>query len=128
MFSGTLASSFMCHFFPLSLSSLGTGTASCRFTWQRAPQTSEAASVDTGALQIATWPPALLGRGELVHCRLQGPLISLNFLHSIFFFWLRWVSVAAHGLSLVAASEGLLFIVMCGLLTAVASLVAEHRL
>ena len=32
------------------------------------------------------------------------------------------------GLSLVAASGGLLFIVVCVLLIAVASLVAEHRL
>ena len=35
------------------------------------------------------------------------------------FFWLRWVFVAAHRLSLVAAS---------GLLIAVASLIAEHGL
>ena len=36
-----------------------------------------------------------------------------------FFFWLRWVFFAAHGLSLV---------VVCGLLIVVASLVAEHGL
>ena len=35
---------------------------------------------------------------------------------------------AARGLSLVAASGGLLFIAVRGLLTAVASLVAEHGL
>ena len=36
--------------------------------------------------------------------------------------------VAAHGLSLVVASGGLLPIAMCGLPTAVATLVVEHRL
>ena len=54
--------------------------------------------------------------------------------HFLFFFfnslnfWLHWVFVAARGLSLVAVSGGLLFVVVCGLLIAVASLVAEHRL
>ena len=41
------------------------------------------------------------------------------FFNKFIYFWLLWVFVAAHGLSLVAAS---------GLLIAVASLVAEHRL
>ena len=40
---------------------------------------------------------------------------------------LRWVFVAARGLSLVAAN-GLLFVAVHGLLIAVASLVAEHGL
>ena len=44
------------------------------------------------------------------------------------YFWLGWVSVAARGLSLVVASGGLLFIVVCRLLIAVASLVVEHGL
>ena len=44
-----------------------------------------------------------------------------------FCFWLRWVFVAACGLSLVAASGGYSLAVH-GLLIAVASLVAEHRL
>ena len=44
------------------------------------------------------------------------------------YFWLCWVSVAARRLSLVAASGGLLFIVVCGPLIAVASLLAEHGL
>ena len=43
------------------------------------------------------------------------------------YFWLRWVFVAARGLSLVAA-RGLLFVAVRGLLIAVASLVAEHAL
>ena len=44
------------------------------------------------------------------------------------FFCLSWVFAAVHGLSLVAASGGLLFIAVCRLLTVVASLVAEHGL
>ena len=44
------------------------------------------------------------------------------------FFWLCWVFIALHGLSLVAASRGYSLVEMCGLLFAVASLVAEQRL
>ena len=43
------------------------------------------------------------------------------------FIW-GWVFVGAFGISLVAASWWLLFIAMCGPLTAAASLAAEHRL
>ena len=39
-----------------------------------------------------------------------------------------WVFVAAHGLSLIAASEGYSLTAVCGLLIAVASLAVEHRL
>ena len=46
----------------------------------------------------------------------------MSFSSSIFGF------VAACGLSLVVASGGLIFAVVCELLTAVASLMAEHRL
>ena len=42
------------------------------------------------------------------------------------YFWLCWVFVAAHGLSLVAASGG--FVAVHGLLIVVASLVVEHGL
>ena len=47
------------------------------------------------------------------------------------YFWLRWVFVAARGLSLVAesgAGGGALFVAERGLHIAVASLVAEHGL
>ena len=44
------------------------------------------------------------------------------FFKKINYFWLHWVFVAARGLSLVAVERGLLFVVMCGLLIAVASL------
>ena len=46
----------------------------------------------------------------------------------LIYFWLRWVFVAVCRLSLVASSGGLLFVVVHGLLMAVASLVAEHGL
>ena len=44
------------------------------------------------------------------------------------YLWLHWVFFAACGLSLAAVSRGLLFIVVLGLLTVVASLVVEHGL
>ena len=47
---------------------------------------------------------------------------------NLFIFWLRWVFVAACGLSLVVVSGGYFLIVVCGLLTVVASLVAGHGL
>ena len=57
---------------------------------------------------------------------MQHRIISLiNFL---FYFWLQWVFVAVSVLSLGAASGGLFFIAVLGLLTAVASLVAEQGL
>jgi len=43
-------------------------------------------------------------------------------------YWLCWVLVAARKLSLVVTSEGYSLVVMDRLLTAVASLAAEHRL
>ena len=56
-------------------------------------------------------------------------IIFLNlFILFIYYFWLRWVFIAARGLSLVVASRGLLFVVVHGLLIAVASLVTEHGL
>ena len=42
--------------------------------------------------------------------------------------WLCWVFVAAHGLSLTAASGGHSPAVVCRLLIAMASLVVEHGL
>ena len=47
----------------------------------------------------------------------------------IYYFWLRWVFVAAHGLSVVVASGGYsLLRCMRGLLIVVASLAVEHGL
>ena len=46
----------------------------------------------------------------------------------IYLFWLRWVFVAALGLFSSCGERGLLFVVVRGLLTEVASLVAEQGL
>ena len=43
----------------------------------------------------------------------------------LFYFWLRWVLVAERGLSFSCGARELLFVVLCGLLIAMASLVAE---
>ena len=43
----------------------------------------------------------------------------------VFNFWLYWVFVAAHGLSLVAAKWGCSLVGVCGLLIEVASLIEE---
>ena len=57
-------------------------------------------------------------------------LVMLNFLCQLFFFLiyfrLHWVFAAARGLFSVCGQRGLLFVVVCRLLVAVASLVAEH--
>ena len=52
----------------------------------------------------------------------------LDFFFFFLTYWLCWVSVAAHGFSLVLASGDYSLVVVCSLLTAVASLVAKHRL
>ena len=44
------------------------------------------------------------------------------------FIWLHWVFIAAHRLFSSCGERGLLFVVVRGLLTAVASLVVEHGL
>ena len=46
----------------------------------------------------------------------------------LFNFWLHWVLVAAHRLSLVVVSGGYSLVVVRRLLIEVASLVAEYRL
>ena len=50
-----------------------------------------------------------------------------NLVLFFFNFWLHWVSVAVRGLFSSCGEQGLLFIVVCGLLIALASLVAEHE-
>ena len=49
------------------------------------------------------------------------------FLNKLVNFWLYWVFVGAHGLSLVAASKSYSLAEARRLLITVASLVAEHR-
>ena len=53
---------------------------------------------------------------------------GLLFIYLLTYFWLYWVFVAAHRLSLVAASGGYSLVDMHRLLTVVASLVVEHEL
>ena len=52
--------------------------------------------------------------------------VILFFSFLLLYFWLCWVFVAACRLSLVVASGGYSSLQCAGLLTAVASLVAEH--
>ena len=53
-------------------------------------------------------------------------LIVLNIY--LFYYWLLWVFVATHRLSLTGVSKGCSPVVLHGLLIEVASLIAEHRL
>ena len=62
---------------------------------------------------------------EFEPCSLIPFFLSFFFISLFIYFWLHWVFVAACGLSLVV---WLLFVVVRGLLIAVASLVAEHGL
>ena len=56
-------------------------------------------------------------------------VMYLYFFFSILFiYWLRWVFIAAHRLSLVAVGRGSSLVVACELLTVVASLILGHRL
>ena len=50
-----------------------------------------------------------------------------NFIYLFIYFWLGWVFVATHGLSLVVGRGGYSLFGMCRLLIAVDSLVAGHR-
>ena len=59
----------------------------------------------------------------LLVCRNAAYLIFLSYL---FIYWLCWVFVAAHRLSLVVACGGQTLAVVCRLLIAVASRAAEH--
>ena len=54
-------------------------------------------------------------------------IFSFKFIY-LFYFWLRWVFLAVRGLFSGCGEQGLLFVAVCGLLTAVASLVAEYGL
>ena len=52
----------------------------------------------------------------------------IYFILFIFYFWLHWGSIAVRGLSSGCGERGLLFVAVRGLLTEVASLVAENGL
>ena len=51
-----------------------------------------------------------------------------KFISLFYCFWLLWVFVAASLLFSSCSEQGLLFVAVCGLLIAVASLVVEHGL
>ena len=55
---------------------------------------------------------------------------SVALLYHLYFlmFWLRWVSVAAHRLSLAVASGSYSLVAVCRPLTVVPSLVVEYEL
>ena len=56
-------------------------------------------------------------------------MVSFFIIYLVSDFGLLWVFVAGSGLCLASCAEwGLLFAAVCGLLTVVASLVAEHGL
>ena len=50
------------------------------------------------------------------------------YIYLFIYFWLCWIFIVAHGLSLVVMSGGCSLVALHGLLIVVASLVAEHRL
>ena len=87
---------------------------------------SEAVSVlAQGIVQFSGWLNHASEKGAL---RIYFVRCFLFFFNSFIYFWLRWVLVAACGLFSSCSEQGLLFIVVRGLLIAVASLVAEHGL
>ena len=51
---------------------------------------------------------------------------SLLFIY--FYFWMHWVFISVHGLSLVVVCVGYSLVTVCGLLLVVVSPVTEHRL
>ena len=53
---------------------------------------------------------------------------TLTYLKILFYFWLHWGFVAAHGLSLVAGSGGGSLVAVRRLFIVVASLIVKHRL
>ena len=55
-------------------------------------------------------------------------ILFLKLINLFIYFWLCWVFIAVLGLFSSCGERGLLFVVVRGLLIAVASLVAEHGL
>ena len=61
----------------------------------------------------------------LVYCLC---IFSERPLNKVLFIWLHWALVVVCGLSLVGGKLGLLCVLLCGLLLAVASCTVEHRI
>ena len=74
---------------------------------------------------LSLFHPAAL-RVLRLHCHIFSDS-PVSLFHYLFIYWLCWVFVAAHGLSLFVASRGHSLVAVLRLLTVVASLVAEHR-
>ena len=62
---------------------------------------------------------------SLLKCSLVFPF---GFVFFLIYFWLHWVFVVAYAAFSSCGERGLLFVAVCGLLLAMASLVAEHGL
>lgn len=66
--------------------------------------------------------------GILTKCKALEVSLKNNFLKCIYHFVLHWVFCCTWAFSLVSTSRGYSLVVVCGLLTAMASLAAEHGL
>ena len=86
----------------------------------------ESMSADLGLCLYWGLRMRCLGFCRFTHCWLIFFFLINLFIYLFIYFWLRWVFVAAHGLSLVVV-RGLLFVVVCGLIIAVASLCCGAR-
>ena len=52
----------------------------------------------------------------------------LSFFFNLLYYWLCWVFLAAHQLSVVVVSRGCSLVLVLGLFIVAASVVAKHRL
>ena len=69
------------------------------------------------------------GRQMLIHCTTRARYLNYRFKNGFMYvFGLRWAFTAACGLSLVVASRGRSLVTVGGLLSVVASLLAEQGL
>ena len=84
--------------------------------------------MDHSRAQTRTPRSSLLFLESSSEKRLWNTASALKGKFFFFSFWLFWVFVAAHGLSLVAAGGSFSLVAVHGLITVVASLVAEHGL
>ena len=77
------------------------------------------------SISSTAMPASTLFKASLFSSYLLSFLIRpLSF---IYYFWLHWVSVVAHGLFFSCGEQGLLFVAVCKLLTVVASLLLQSR-
>ena len=79
-------------------------------------------------LQVAPCPPRVSSLRKKTKPLLSDIYLFHLKIYLCIYFWLCWVFVDGGRFSLLAASWGYSLVAMRGLLTAVAPLVAEHRL